>query len=290
MSCVIRRIAALGDPVIEPVAKTADSLREAAQAEPPGGVYAAFGTWHDHRVIRLTDHLERFADSARRLGFELRIDRDLVRAELCSMLRVAGYDGARIRISSHPDDLEAGVRAPLRAAIEPYTGPPPELREAGVSCLSAPHKARENPRAKQTSWLAGRASLPGDPYEWLLLDDHERILEGASSNFYAVIDGVLSTAGSDVLFGIARSIVLEVAASIVPVRLEAPHAADIPRMSECFITSSSRGIVPVVEIDGQSIGIGRPGETTRRLISRYDERAAELEEPLCSDEDGFSAD
>ncbi len=289
MSCVIRRIAASGEPVIEPVAETADSLREAAQAERPGGVYAAFGTWHDHRVIRLDDHFERFRDSARRLGFELRIDRDLVCTELCSMLRSAGYPGARIRISVHPDDLEAGVRAPLRAAIEPYAGPPPRLRKDGVSCRSAPHQARENPRAKQTSWLAGRALLPGAPYEWLLLDNEERILEGASSNFYAVIDGVLATAGGDVLFGIARSIVLEVAAGVVPVRLEAPLAADIARMSESFITSASRGIIPVVEIDGQIVGSGRPGNTTQRLISRYDERAAELEEPLCFDAHGFSA-
>jgi len=155
--------------------------------------------------------------------------------------------------------------------------------------MSAPHTARENPRAKQTSWLAGRASLPGDPYEWLLLDDDERILEGASSNFYAVIDGILATAGSDVLFGISRSIVLEVASELLPVRLEAPRYTDVRRMSECFITSASRGIVPVVEIDGRLIGDGRPGGLTRRLISRYDARAAELEEPLCSD-DGIAHD
>ena len=290
MSCVIRRIAALGEPVIEPVAVTADSLREAASVERPGGVYAAFGTWHDHRVIRLTDHFERFRDSAKRVGFELNVDRDLVCAELCSMLRAAGYPGARIRISVHPDDLAAGVRAPLVAAIEPYAGPPPQMRKDGVSCLTAPHRARPNPRAKQTSWLAGRASLPGDPYEWLLLDDEERILEGASSNFYAVIDGVLATAGSDVLFGISRSIVLEVASGLLPLRLDPPRYDDIARMSECFITSASRGIVPVVEIDERTIGSGRPGEVTRQLISRYENRATELEEPLCPDGDGFAGD
>jgi branched-chain amino acid aminotransferase len=288
MSCVIRRIAAVGEPVIDPVAVAADSLREAASAERPGGVYAAFGTWHDHRVIRLTDHFERFRDSARRVGFELRVDRDLVCSELCSMLRTAGYPGARIRISVHPDDLAAGARAPLVAAIEPYAGLPPHVQNDGVSCLSAPHRARANPRAKQTSWLAGRASLPGDPYEWLLLDNDQRILEGASSNFYAVIDGVLATAGSGVLFGISRSIVLEVATGLLPVHLDAPRYDDVPRMSECFITSASRGIVPVVEIDERTIGSGRPGEVTRRLISRYEDRAAELEEPLCSNGDGFT--
>jgi branched-subunit amino acid aminotransferase/4-amino-4-deoxychorismate lyase len=40
-------------------------------------------------------------------------------------------------------------------------------------------------------------------------------------------------------------------------------------MAEAFITSSSRGIVPVIEIDGSAIGTGKPGPQTRALQEAY---------------------
>jgi len=42
-------------------------------------------------------------------------------------------------------------------------------------------------------------------------------------------------------------------------------------VSEAFITSSSRGIVPVVQIDDVLVGEGSVGKTTKMLMSAYDE-------------------
>jgi branched-chain amino acid aminotransferase len=322
MSCIVRRAAARGARFVEPVHPAPADFAEAARRERPGGVYAAFGVRRGRRVIRLTDHLDRFEDSARRLGFELALDRELVRREICDVLREARIEDARVRLSAHPEDRTAEGKPILTVAAEPYAGPPPELRARGVACRTVPHGARTNPRAKQTRWIADRerldertrltsgsalASGPGldaaadagaaePPYEWLLLDDEDRILEGASSNFYAMrtaaataagaADHVpeeprLWTAGEGVLHGIARSIVLEVAPAVVTVVLEAPRYAQIGTISEAFLTSASRGIVPVVRIDDTMIGDGAPGPLTRELIVRYDRLATELEEPLC---------
>lgn len=314
MSCVVRRIAARGRRLVEPVEPAPADLAAAAAGERAGGVYAAFGTWHDLRVIRLGDHFDRLEDSAARLGFDLSLDRDLVRSELCEVLRGAGLSGARLRLTAHPDELTVNDVPLLTLAAEPFAGPSPETRARGVSCRTAPHAARANPRAKQTSWLADRAHLgdgdarptpPGAPrahdapYEWLLLDDEERILEGASSNFYAVFPRAgatgpgaapgggdafeLRTADDGILPGIARSIVLEVAPEVVTLRLVAPRTAELVEAREAFLTSSSRGVVPVVRIDARSVGSGEPGPVTREISRRYDARAAELEEPLCAD-------
>jgi branched-subunit amino acid aminotransferase/4-amino-4-deoxychorismate lyase len=56
---------------------------------------------------------------------------------------------------------------------------------------------------------------------------------------------------------------------VLPLRKDAVHKTDIPYMAEAFITSSSRGIVPVIEIDGIQIGAGKPGTTTLKLRQRY---------------------
>jgi branched-subunit amino acid aminotransferase/4-amino-4-deoxychorismate lyase len=55
---------------------------------------------------------------------------------------------------------------------------------------------------------------------------------------------------------------------------------DLARLSEAFITSSSRGIVPVVEIDGITIGAGVPGAYTRKLGEVYQAWVAQHLEPL----------
>lgn len=294
MSCVLRRVAASGSRFVEALPDPAD-LADAARTLPAGGVYGAFGTWNDYRVIRLSEHFDRLEDSARRLGFDLRLDRALVRGELCEILRAAGFAGARVRLCAHPDLLTPTGEPALSVAAEPYAGPSAEVREHGVACRTVEHAARANPRAKQTSWLADRSRLDrsraGAPYEWLLLDDGGYILEGASSNFYAIVvsgsaespsrSRELRTAGEGVLHGIARSIVFEVARGLVALRLDAPRIGELDSFAEAFITSASRGIVPVVRIDESVIGGGVPGPLTKQLIESYDRRASELEEPLC---------
>ncbi|MCY4525968.1 MAG: aminotransferase class IV, partial [Anaerolineaceae bacterium] len=86
------------------------------------------------------------------------------------------------------------------------------------------------------------------------------------SNFYGVLDGELRTAGTDVLAGITRGIVLQLAPDILPVNLSAMLLDDLSRVEEAFLSSSSRGLLPVVRVDEQVIGSGRPGPVTLALV------------------------
>ena len=103
----------------------------------------------------------------------------------------------------------------------------------------------------------------------LILGANGDILEGVSSNFYAILNGELRTAGGGVLPGIAQQIVFAIAPAILPLRREAIRTAELSQVAEAFITSSSRGIVPVIEIDAQPIGGGVPGAFTGRLRAAY---------------------
>ncbi|MBE0689305.1 MAG: aminotransferase class IV, partial [Anaerolineae bacterium] len=161
----------------------------------------------------------------------------------------------------------------LILSIEPYTPPSEKLIQTGIRVITAPNSARANPGAKTTGWMHDRgkieSSLPEGVYTALLLDAEGHILEGVSSNFYAILDGELRTAGEGVLLGIAQQIVFEIAPAIVPLRKEAIHVRDVARVSDAFITSSSRGIIPIVQIDAQTISGGVPGSVTTALRSAY---------------------
>jgi branched-chain amino acid aminotransferase len=114
------------------------------------------------------------------------------------------------------------------------------------------------------------------PYEYLLLDAGRRILEGSGTNFWAVRDGVVYTAGEGVLEGITREIVLQLISELgIPLRLEAVSADEIGSLDEAALSGSSRAFMPVVSIAGQQIGDGQPGPITRRILVAYNTFVAE---------------
>lgn len=262
--CVINILTPTG---LQPAPYTAQSLADAVHFEPHDGVYTLANTFEHGKVLKLDAHLDRLEDSARRVNIPLKLNRHALRHALKDMLRQSGFSDIRFRITvpqSTPDQIVL--------SIEPFYGHPPEIYKDGVKCITLPpHIARHNPVAKTTGWMHDRDSvpLPDGIFSGLLLDEHDNILEGTSSNFYAILNGELRTAGTGVLPGIAQQIIFEVAPAVLPLRLEPVNKWDISAFSEAFISGSSRGIVPVVEIDGLPISSSQPGTITQTLRQMY---------------------
>ena len=275
MAAIVKRLTAAG---LADVDFTAASLDEAAAFEPRHGVYTVSNTHRRTQALLLDAHLDRLEDSARREGFALRFDRKRLRQALRRRIVDSSYEEARFRISAPGDSP-----GEMLLSIEPFRPPAPALIQRGARCATAADVARLNPASKASEWMHIRRALasarPPDIYETFIVSEDDRILEGLSSNFYAIEDGELRTAGAQILAGIARQVVIETCAAIIPLRLEAPLRANIRRFSETFLTSSSRGIIPVVAIDGIAIGDGAPGKITAQLRSAYERWvAAHLEE------------
>lgn len=254
----------------------ADSLQQAADSEPEG-VYTVSNTQRGQRVLQLDAHLDRLEDSARREGFSLKLERGRLRLALRSMLEEAGCQEMRFRLNVPrlaPDEM--------LITIEPRRMLPSSLYREGVRCVTVAGLTRHNPRAKGSAWLQqrDRFRLPPDCYEALLLAADGTLLEGMSSNFHAVLAGELRTAGSGVLAGITRGIVLRLAPEILPVRLAGVRLDDLPALEEAFLSSSSRGLLPVVWIDGQVIGSGRPGPFTHALGEAFERHVEQHLEAL----------
>ncbi|MCC6616661.1 MAG: aminotransferase class IV [Anaerolineae bacterium] len=263
---------------LQPVDYTADSLADAARYEPHDGVYTITNTYARTKVLKIDAHLDRMEDSARRAGMSLTLDRARLRAALREMILAADFGDVRFRVTAAREHPER-----LILSIEPFKPPSDALIQTGVRVITVANSARVNPGAKTTGWMHDRgkieSSLPPGVYTALLLDADGTILEGVSSNFYAILDGELRTAGSGVLLGIAQQIVFEVASNVLPLRKDAIRVRDVPQIGEAFITSSSRGIIPIIQIDAQTISGGAPGPTTMALRSAYNACAqAHLEE------------
>jgi branched-subunit amino acid aminotransferase/4-amino-4-deoxychorismate lyase len=81
---------------------------------------------------------------------------------------------------------------------------------------------------------------------------------------------ILITARHGILLGVTRRAVLRLARGQgMQVEYRAPHVAPREEFDEAFITSSSRGVVPIVMIDGTPVGEGGVGAWTKRLGVAY---------------------
>lgn len=246
----------------------AESLAEAAQYEAADGVYTVANTFNTYETLKLDAHFDRLEDSAHRANIPLKLDRRAIRYNLRVLIQVANYGSVRFRLT-----VPRETPANLILSIEPFTPLSPEFIARGVCCITVADSARSSAEAKTTDWMHARKTLsdamPDGIYDTFLLDKDGYLLEGLGANFYAIHNQELRTAASGVLKGISQQIVLEIAPDILPVKMEAVHISDLANLSEAFLTSSSRGIIPVVEIDGVTIGTGTLGTYTQRLYDAY---------------------
>ena len=248
---------------------------DAVSLQLPDGIYTGLRTYDRNRISGLSAHLQRLVDSHALIGRPLRLDPSLLRSALRQVISRENLAVARLRITLPFDRAEAYI------SIEPFQLHPEEFYRCGVRCATT-HLRREIPGAKRTNFIAPSRALKAetDPgiHEMLLVDDRGRILEGLTSNFFAVLAGQLYAADDDVLQGVTRGAVLADAADLGEVVYDSITLDDLPQVTEAFITSSGREVMPVIQIDQHRIGTGQPGEVTKELMARYHRRCLELAE------------
>jgi len=165
-------------------------------------------------------------------------------------------------------------------SIDPRLGEANAVR--GVRVITLPDERWARPDIKTLQLLpnvlAKQAAREAGAFEAWFLDADGFVTEGASTNAWIVAqDGALVTRQADraILRGVTRATLIDVAAR-VGARFEerAFSLAEALRAREAFFSSASTIAMPVVAIDGQPIGDGKPGPVTSALRRRFHEVAA----------------
>ena len=250
-----------------------DDARLSEHPMPPACAYLVTRTYRGDHVLDLAAHIQRMRASLRSIGAECPIGDARLREGIARV--AAAIDGdARFRVA-----VCAATPDTALVCAEPLVPPSADALQNGVDCALARGVTRRDAEVKSSAWVTERAHLAhtAGVYEVLLADDHGAICEGASSNFYVVRPAhhaatdprrpCLQSAGSGVLRGITRAAVWQLAAAHCDIDDRAPRFAERRAWSEAFITSSSRGIVPVRSID--TFVVGAPGSVTRALQRDY---------------------
>jgi len=235
----------------------------------PGGVYTTFRTYECSKILPLDNQITRLEESARLVGMPLSLDETILRMALRQILGRFPTKEMRIRLTI---DLESKPSTTY-IALEPLKTPTEAEYANGVWAVTTP-LVRHNPKSKHTAFLSiaetVRAQLPEGVHEALLVGEGGQILEGLSSNFFAIRSGEIWNAEEEVLPGITQAIVLEeIQKERLPVKFQGFCVTDLSTLDEAFITSSSRSILPINRIDQNRIGSGKPGPITRLLMQKY---------------------
>ncbi len=244
------------------------------------GVYEVIPAYAG-RLFRLEDHIVRLNNSLAGIRLPLSYSvaewqaifqpmLDSSKDQYIYLQITRGY--AAKRDHGFPEQILPTVFA-MCSEIKPFAG-----RVNGIKAVTLDDTRWQMCNIKAITLLANillrQEALDTDCAEALLVKDGY-VTEGAASNLFAVIDGVLVTPAKnhEILPGITRDVILELAAANhVAYREDVISLEQLKAASEVWVTSSTREIVPVIELDGVAVGEGKPGpvwHTVDNLLQTY---------------------
>ena len=236
-------------------------------------------------------HFERLRRSARAVFMDLPLSREQMYAEVLKTVAAAGASTEhriRITVTRGAGDVgpdPASCDAPSTIIfVTPQAELPRTVYEQGVEVIvSSFYRSRQLGDAKTgnllRSVLALREAKAAGAFEAITLTSEGKISDGITSNIYLVQDSTLLTpsAESGILEGITRGVVLDLAGRLGLKVVEGLlDLSEIEKASELFLTSSTRGVVPIVRVSGKNVSTGQPGPHTRQLMQAYDREVQTL--------------
>lgn len=249
------------DIPLETQAATLDEMTR----ELPQGFYTTFSTISQGtKVFGLHAHLQRLYAPAKEHGITPAVDELILRSRIAGFVKINLPKESRIRL------ILAKNNGAIYVGIQPFEPLSNKVYEDGVKVITA-ELTRQAPRIKDTGFISSsvfqRKQVGVKVFEVLLTKDG-RILEGMTSNFYVIKRKTLITAKHGILLGVTRRVVLRLARGRgMSIEYRSPRIKE--KLDEAFLTSSSRGVVPVISIDGVSVGQGRVGKWVKMLSKAY---------------------
>jgi branched-chain amino acid aminotransferase len=257
------------------------------------GVYETLRTYG--RVPFLYDrHMRRLRQSAERLLLDVPFDDSTMLGWINHTVRAAGeLNEAYIRIllTRGVGDLNYDIKSTPKPTtviiVKPFEAPADRVFNDGIRIslvdMMRNHPKSVNPLIKSNNLLnnalAMQAAYRTGAEEALMCNYRGELTECSQANFFMVRGGAALTPKSEagLLEGVTRAFIFELGRELgIDVREETLLPKDLETADEMFITSTTRELSPVVNVDGRVVGAGKPGPVTRRLLDRYQARAREM--------------
>ena len=261
------------------------------------GVYETLRTYNGQPFL-FDRHMRRLRKSAEMLTLTVPITNTEIDARFRETVRAAGLGDSpsreayiRILVTRGVGELSydpAACPTPsIVVIVKPHVAPPAEVFERGVKValveIVRNHPGSVSPLIKSNNLLnnalAMQEAFRRGGFEGVMRNYRGELAECTQSNLFIVKGGAALTPPIDagLLPGITREFLFEIGAeAAIPVREAVLKDADLFGADEAFLTSSTREVVPIVQVDDRRIGAGIPGPITRRLLDGFRRQAQAL--------------
>lgn len=246
------------------------------------GIYEVIRIYNG-RCFMLGEHMTRLESSAQKIKLTLPYTIPQLTENLKLLVKTEGITEGEIYIQitrgiasprNHEFPSAGAVKGVVTANVIPFERPL-EMQHAGLSATVLPDERWLHCDIKSLSLLGNLLALDQAieaGFDDALLQRDGCFTEASASNLWFVIDGIVYTHpdGRLVLPGITKMKVLQLCQQLeIPYREEPVPVEALNNAQECFLTNSVWEIVPIVKVDGKSVGNGTLGSITKRLQAVY---------------------
>jgi len=234
---------------------------------------------YNKRPFHMQDHVARLKNSAAEIGLELRHSS----SDICDIINQTIQQNPHHRESNvrvvytggiSPDGVTPQGNGILMVMVTPKYEMPESWYENGAAIMTIDME-RFMPAAKSTNYLtavfAQQEAKKKECIEAVYVDKQNRLLEGTTTNIFAVKNDIVITPPNLILPGITREVVIGLVKKRYKLELRHIHLDELKDVNEIFLTASSKEIVPIVKIDDIAISSSRPGKQTREIMRLFRE-------------------
>lgn len=254
------------------------------------GIYETLRTYAG-RLFLYDRHMRRLRNSARMIELTPPFTDDQLATRIDETIAAARLNRAeayvRILVTRGVGELTYDLKATPTPSwviiVKPLVPPPAETYQRGVKVVLVDvvrnHPQSVSPLIKSNnlmnSALAAQQASKRGGFEAVMRNYRGELTECTQSNFFIVKDGAALTppVESGLLPGITREFVFELGRDHgIDVREEVLRDDDLFGADEAFLTSTTREILPIVNVDDREVGNGTPGPVTRTLLKAFRQR------------------
>jgi len=239
------------------------------------------------RPFHLWEHLLRLKYSVEQIGLCLPEPLKKIQEIILHLVEQGSFEEAGIKIivtgGLSPDQLMPVSNESLIILVYPLKAFPKDSYPEGIKVITTP-LMRSFPDTKTLQYtpaiLALKQGKIQNAQEALYLNHQKEILEATTSNFFAFKKDTLITPSSkEILFGITREVVLNLAKDLFKIELRSIAYEELASLDETFLSSSNKEILPIIQIDNISINNSQAGPKTRLLRERFNDYTKQKEWP-----------
>lgn len=242
------------------------------------GVHRGFGVFdffrmRDGKYSFMQDHLDRFEKSQRFMDLSHIIEQDEIREAVDTLRDWNGYTDAGFKLMLLADGKDSDAElSPLFFILQSDLS---NHESAPYASVILHEYVREYPQIKTISYFTSnmlhRKKAKAGAIDVIYHKDN-LISEASRSNVFIVQGGVFKTPAENILEGITRKQVLEVASQVGSVEVTNVTIDDFFTADEIFICSTLKEICPIVEVDGNSVGSGKVGPLSRKISQLFQQK------------------